>query len=36
MKMEIQVTAPTDGTIQEIKVNKGDHVTNGQELATIA
>ncbi len=36
MKMEIQVTAPSDGTVQEVLVSQGDHVKNGQELATIS
>jgi len=36
MKMEVQVSAPVSGTVQEIKVAKGDMVQTGDELATIA
>jgi biotin carboxyl carrier protein len=35
MKMEVQVSAPVAGTVQEIKVAKGDMVQTGDELATI-
>ena len=36
MKMEMEVKAPTAGTIQSINVNQGDQVTANQSLATIA
>ena len=36
MKMEVQVSAPVDGTVREINVAVGDHVTTGQQLAVIA
>ena len=35
MKMEVQVSSPVAGTVQEIKVAKGDMVQTGDELATI-
>lgn len=35
MKMEIEVLAPQDGVISEIKVNVGDSVENGQILAVM-
>ena len=36
MKMEVNATAPKSGLIKEIAVKQGDHVTNGQRLATIS
>jgi pyruvate carboxylase subunit B len=36
MKMEVQVSAPADGTVAEIVVAEGEHVTGGQQLASIA
>lgn len=35
MKMEVQVTSTTDGTIQSIPVSQGDQVANHQVLATV-
>jgi len=35
MKMEVNATAPTAGTVSAIDVKPGDHVANGQRLATI-
>ncbi len=35
MKMEMDVGAPVDGTVIEIAVNQGAHVTTGQVLALI-
>ncbi|MEM1070356.1 MAG: biotin/lipoyl-containing protein [Planctomycetota bacterium] len=35
MKMEMEVSSPVDGTIQEIKFSVGDQVHTGQVLATI-
>jgi pyruvate carboxylase subunit B len=36
MKMEVQVSAPTGGTISNIEVTVGEHLTTGQILATIS
>ena len=36
MKMEVQIAAPTAGVVREISVAQGEHVVNGQVLATIA
>jgi len=36
MKMENNIIADKDGTIQDIKVRKGDSVLEGAELLTIA
>ncbi len=36
MKMEVSVVAPNDGTVQQVLVEAGQHVTNGQELATLS
>ncbi len=36
MKMEVQVAAPSDGTVQQIHVGQGEHVTTGQVLASLA
>jgi biotin carboxyl carrier protein len=35
MKMENDLPAPIDGTIKEVRVQKGDTVDNGQILVTI-
>jgi pyruvate carboxylase subunit B len=35
MKMEVDVASPVDGTIGSIEVAIGDHVANGQKLATV-
>jgi len=35
MKMEHQVTAPTAGTVTEVRVSAGEHVTTGTVLAVI-
>jgi pyruvate carboxylase subunit B len=35
MKMEVEVKAPSGGTVSSIAVNAGDQVTGGQELASI-
>ena len=36
MKMEVGVPAPTDGQVSSIEVEVGQHVANGQTLATLA
>ena len=36
MKMEVEISAPQDGTVKEILVHKGDHLTENQVVATIA
>jgi len=36
MKMEVNATASVAGTVANIDVKQGDHVANGQRLATIA
>ena len=36
MKMEVDVASPSDGTVASIEVAVGDHVANGQKLASIA
>jgi len=36
MKMEVTVSSPCDGTVQEILVTEGQHVANHQDLAAIA
>jgi biotin carboxyl carrier protein len=36
MKMEVQVSSPVAGTVQEMCVAVGDHVASGQTLASIA
>jgi pyruvate carboxylase subunit B len=36
MKMEMEVAAPTDGTIAELRCNLGDQVATGQTLVTIS
>jgi len=36
MKMEINATAPSAGTVASIAVAQGDHIANGQKLATIS
>ena len=35
MKMEVQITAPTAGTLVEMPLNIGDQVSNGQVLALV-
>lgn len=35
MKMEIRVTAPTDGTVTKLLVRQGDTVERGQQLAEV-
>ncbi|TAM58161.1 biotin/lipoyl-binding protein [bacterium] len=35
MKMELQVTAPTPGTVKEIHVNEADMVQEGDTIVTI-
>ncbi|MHC4886744.1 MAG: biotin/lipoyl-containing protein, partial [Planctomycetota bacterium] len=35
MKMEVEVKAPTDGTLSSVTVNTGDQVTAGQVLAFV-
>ena len=35
MKMEIQVTAPSQGTVREIRVREQDVVQEGQVIAVI-
>ena len=35
MKMEIPVTAPKAGTLQELLVKEGDAVTEGQAVAVL-
>ncbi len=35
MKMEVAVAAPCDGRLAEICVSEGQHVGNGEQLATI-
>ena len=36
MKMEVEISATADGTGSEVLVNKGDHLVEGQPVATIA
>ena len=36
MKMEVEISATADGTVSEILVHKGDHLVEGQPVATIA
>ncbi len=35
MKMEVSVATPCDGTVREMLVNQGQHVANGEKLATV-
>lgn len=35
MKMEIPISAESDGTIKELKVNEGDFVNEGDTIAII-
>ena len=35
MKMEVTISSPTSGTVTEIAVAVGDHVTTAQILASI-
>lgn len=35
MKMEVQITAPVDGTLSDIEVSEGEHLATGQAIATI-
>ena len=36
MKMENEISAPKDGTITAIHVNKGDSILEGAPIVTIA
>ncbi len=36
MKMEVAVATPCNGTVREMLVGVGDHVANGQKLATVS